>query len=199
MTPPATSPEPFRSVTSRVVPLPLDHVDTDQIVPARFLTVTDRSGLREALFADWRQGSEPFVLDQPESEGAQILLVGENFGCGSSREHAPWALVAAGFRAIVGVSFADIFGGNALKNGLVPAALPAPLVAQLQEARAREPGLTLTVDLERAVVVLPDGEAVPFQIDPFAQHLLVEGIDELGYLMGHVSTIDAFEATHGVP
>jgi 3-isopropylmalate/(R)-2-methylmalate dehydratase small subunit len=186
---------PFDTLRSRVVPLLADDVDTDQIIPARFLKVTDRSGLGDGLFAEWRK-DPGFVLNQPESEGAAILLAGKNFGCGSSREHAPWALLEGGFRCVVARSFADIFRNNALKNGLLPVALDDEAHAALREARAADPAVEVAVDLERQQVTFPGGEA-RFSVDPFARDCLLRGVDQLGYLRSHTAAIDAFEARRG--
>ena len=194
--------EPFASFTSRVVPLPAENVDTDQIVPARYLKVTDKTGLADALFRDWRfeeDGSlrEPhFILDNPAMAGRQILLVGDNFGAGSSREHAPWALTAWGVRAILSTSFADIFRSNALKNGLLPIVVEAEKHRQLFERIVTEPDAELTVDLDAQVVHLPGDEDLPFDVDPFARMMLLAGTDELGYLLGKTAEIDAWEAAH---
>jgi 3-isopropylmalate/(R)-2-methylmalate dehydratase small subunit len=186
--------EPIRSLTSRTVVLDRDDVDTDQIIPARFLKVTVKEGLGKALFADWR--FEPdgtpkadFVLNRPEAAGARVLVVGQNFGCGSSREHAPWALHDFGFRAVVAGSFADIFKNNALKNGLLP-------VAVGEEVRRRlvaEPGAEVTVDLAAKVLRLSDGTEAPFPVDPFARYCLLEGVDELSFLLGQEAAIAAHE------
>ena len=195
-------PEPFSSFTSRVIPLPAENVDTDQIVPARFLKVTDKAGLGEALFRDWRfeaDGSlkEPrFVLDEPEMAGRRILIAGDNFGCGSSREHAPWALVAWGVQAVITTSCADIFQGNALKNGLLPIIVDPERLNQLFELVERDPSVELTVDLEAQVVHLPGDEDLPFNVDPFSKLMLLKGTDELGYLLGKAAEIDAWEAAH---
>jgi 3-isopropylmalate/(R)-2-methylmalate dehydratase small subunit len=195
-------PEPFVSFTSRVIPLPAENVDTDQIVPARFLKVTDKAGLGDALFRDWRfeaDGSlrDPaFVLDRPEMAGRRILLAGDNFGCGSSREHAPWALVAWGINAVITTSCADIFRGNALKNGLLPIVVDPERLAQLFELVARDPSVELTVDLESQVVHLPGDEDLPFDVDPFSKLMLLKGTDELGYLLGKSDAIDAWERNH---
>jgi 3-isopropylmalate/(R)-2-methylmalate dehydratase small subunit len=192
--------EPFASFTSRVIPLPAENVDTDQIVPARYLKVTDKDGLAEALFRDWRfeeDGSlrEPtFVIDRPEMAGRKILLVGDNFGAGSSREHAPWALTSWGIRAILSTSFADIFRNNSLKNGLLPIAVEAEKHRQLFAMIADDPGAELTVDLEAQVVHLPGDEDLPFDVDPFARMMLLAGTDELGYLLGKLPAIEAWEA-----
>ena len=182
--------EPFETFTSKVISLPAENVDTDQIVPARYLKVTDKAGLADALFRDWRfeeDGSlrEPrFVLDRPEMAGRRILLAGDNFGAGSSREHAPWALTAWGIRAILSTSFADIFRSKCLKNGL------------LFELVADNPDTELTVDLEAQVVHLPGDEDLPFDVDPFARMMLLAGTDELGYLLGKLPQIEAWEAAH---
>ena len=194
--------EPFASFTSRVIPLPAENVDTDQVVPARYLKVTDKAGLADALFRDWRfeeDGSlrEPrFILDRPEMAGRRILLVGDNFGAGSSREHAPWALTAWGIRAILSTSFADIFRNNALKNGLLPIVVEAEKHRQLLELVTGDPATELTVDLEAQVVHLPGDEDLPFEVDPFARMMLLAGTDELGYLLGKMAAIDAWEAGH---
>jgi 3-isopropylmalate/(R)-2-methylmalate dehydratase small subunit len=195
-------PEPFASFASKVIPLPAENVDTDQIVPARFLKTTDKAGLAEALFRDWRfesDGSlkEPrFVLDREDMSGRRILLAGDNFGCGSSREHAPWALVAWGVQAVITTSCADIFQGNALKNGLLPIVVDPERLQQLFELVERDPDVELTVDLEAQVVHLPGDEDLPFNVDPFSKLMLLKGTDELGYLLGKSGAIDAWEAAH---
>ncbi|HUQ44047.1 MAG TPA: 3-isopropylmalate dehydratase small subunit [Candidatus Limnocylindria bacterium] len=195
-------PEAYDRFSSRVIPLPAENVDTDQIVPARFLKVTDKEGLGEALFRDWRyeaDGSlkEPrFVLDQPEMAGRRILLAGDNFGCGSSREHAPWALAAWGIQAVITTSCADIFRGNALKNGVLPIIVEHERQAQLFEMVAANPDLELTIDLEQQVVHLPGDEDLPFDVDPFAKLMLLKGTDELGYLLAKAPAIDGWEASH---
>ena len=178
-------------IHSRVVPLLVDDVDTDQIIPARFLKTTQKVGLGAQLFADWR--GKQF---QP-IEGARILLAGENFGCGSSREHAVWALTDAGFQAVVARSFADIFRNNALKNGLVPVAVDDEVHAYLKKACAADAALELAIDVGRAELRLPDGEVVAFPLDPFARRCLTEGIDELDYLIRHEAEIASFEARRG--
>jgi 3-isopropylmalate/(R)-2-methylmalate dehydratase small subunit len=196
-------PEPYAaSFTSRVIPLPAENVDTDQIVPARFLKMTDKAGLREALFRDWRfeaDGTlkEPrFVLDQPGMEGRRILLAGDNFGCGSSREHAPWALAAWGISAVITTSCADIFRGNALKNGVLPILVDPERLTQLFEMVARDPTVELTVDLESQVVHLPGDEDLPFELDPFSKLMLLKGTDEMGYLLQQATAIEAWERAH---
>ena len=191
--------KPYSSFSSKVIPLPAENVDTDQIVPARFLKVTDKAGLGEALFRDWRfeadgsVKSPAFVLDQPEMAGRQILLAGDNFGCGSSREHAPWALVAWGIRAVITSSCADIFRGNSLKNSLLPIIVSHETQRQLFELLEREPDAELTVDLESQVVHLPGDEDLPFDVDPFSKLMLLKGTDELGYLLGKSNEIAAWE------
>ena len=185
----------FTTCTSRVVPLLRDHIDTDQIIPARFLKVTDKAGLGEALFADWRQDPN-FVLNLPEHRDASCLLVKENFGCGSSREHAPWALIAGGFRVVVARSFADIFKNNALKNGLLPVALNAEDHAAVVATVEASPQVEITVDLQRCVVAM-QGRTMQFLIDTFSRHCLLQGIDQLEYLLQHEPAIAQYEASYG--
>jgi 3-isopropylmalate/(R)-2-methylmalate dehydratase small subunit len=195
-------PEPYGVFTSKVVPLPAENVDTDQIVPARYLKVTDKTGLAEALFRDWRfneDGSlrEPrFVLDRPEMASRKILLVGDNFGAGSSREHAPWALTAWGIRAILSTSFADIFRSNSLKNGVLPIVIDAATHARLFKILESDPDAQLTVDLAEQGILLPDGSTLEFDIDPFAKRMILAGTDELGYLLAKDPEIRAWEASH---
>jgi 3-isopropylmalate/(R)-2-methylmalate dehydratase small subunit len=189
----------FTTLTSRVVPLPVNNIDTDQIIPARFLKVTDKNGLGQNLFADWRylpDGSPnpDFVLNQPRYKGAQILLAGDNFGCGSSREHAPWALTAYGFRVVISTSFADIFQNNSLKNGLLPIAVDEQTHATLSDIYEEMPQGTWTVDLAEQKVTLPTGDSFSFAVDPFARTCLLQGIDELGYILSFASNIAAYEA-----
>jgi 3-isopropylmalate/(R)-2-methylmalate dehydratase small subunit len=194
--------EPFRQFTSRVVPLRAENVDTDQVVPARFLKVTDKAGLADALFRDWRFNEDgslkdpPFVLDQPGMAGRAILLAGDNFGAGSSREHAPWALAAWGVRAILSTGFADIFRSNSLKNGVLPIVVDAATHERLFELLAADPDAELTVDLAEQGVLLPDGSTIDFEVDPFAKLMLMRGTDELGYLLDRTSEIDTWEAAH---
>ncbi|MGZ3586904.1 MAG: 3-isopropylmalate dehydratase small subunit [Candidatus Limnocylindrales bacterium] len=193
---------PFTTFSSRVVPLPAENVDTDQIIPARFLKTTDKAGLAVQLFADWRVGPDglpkdpPFVLDLPEMRDRRILLAGDNFGCGSSREHAAWALTAWGLRAILSTSFADIFRNNALKNGLLPIVVEAERHRQLFELLVNEPDAELTVDLEGQLVHLPGDEDLPFDVDPFARRMLLAGTDEIGYLLGQTASIETYEGGH---
>jgi 3-isopropylmalate/(R)-2-methylmalate dehydratase small subunit len=197
--------QPYATFSSRVVPLPLDNVDTDQIIPARYLKVTDKSGLAEGLFVDRRLREDgslvepPFVLDRPEMAGRQILLAGDNFGCGSSREHAPWALVAWGFRAVITTSCADIFRSNALKNGLLPIVVDPARQRALFDLIEANPDAELTVDLDAQVVHLPTDEDVAFDVDPFSKAMLQRGTDELGYLLEHAPEIAAWEAEHPAP
>jgi 3-isopropylmalate/(R)-2-methylmalate dehydratase small subunit len=190
--------QPFASFSSRVIPFPAENVDTDQIIPARFLKTTEKSGLASALFNDWRYAADgapraDFVLNRPEMAGRQILLVGDNFGCGSSREHAPWALAAWGIRAILSTSFADIFRSNSLKNGLLPIVLDAERHRQLFELVAARPDVELRVDLDEQRLHLPGDEDLPFDVDPFARRMLLAGTDEIGYLVGHGAAITAYE------
>jgi 3-isopropylmalate/(R)-2-methylmalate dehydratase small subunit len=194
--------ERFTTFTSKVIPLPAENVDTDQIVPARYLKVTDKEGLADALFRDWRfeeDGSlkaPRFILDEPAMAGRQILLAGENFGPGSSREHAPWALTSWGIRAILSTSFADIFRSNALKNGLLPIVVEEDEHRHLFEIVAANPDTELTVDLDSQLVHLPGDEDLPFDVDPFARMMLLAGTDELGYLLGKSAEIEAWEAAN---
>jgi 3-isopropylmalate/(R)-2-methylmalate dehydratase small subunit len=193
--------EPVKTFTSKAVALPRADIDTDQIVPARYLKVTDKAGLTGALFADWRVGKDgspdpDFVLNKPETQGAGILIVGNNFGCGSSREHAPWALQAGGFQAVVSTYFADIFNNNALKNGLLPIVVDHETLLQLTSMCEEDPSTTLTVDLERQQLILPGGQTVDFPIDPFAKHCLINGVDQLGFIQSQEAAIAAYEATH---
>ena len=194
--------DPFRMFRSKVVPLDAENVDTDQIVPARYLKVTDKAGLAEALFRDWRYDESgslkdpPFILDQGSMAGRQILLAGHNFGSGSSREHAPWALSAWGLRAILSTGFADIFRSNSLKNGLLPIEVDPATHRRLRELIERDPDAELTVDLAEEGILLPDGSTIDFQIDPFAKRMLLAGTDELGYLLSKDAEIAAWEADH---
>jgi 3-isopropylmalate/(R)-2-methylmalate dehydratase small subunit len=186
--------EPFTTLKSRTVVMPASDIDTDQIIPARFLTTTTRAGLGSHLFADWRydEAGRPrpeFVLNRPESAGCRILVAGRNFGCGSSREHAPWALIDHGFRAVVSTEFADIFRGNSLKNGL----LPVIVDASTSDWLLAHPGAELTLDLAAGTLALPDGSTVSFPIEAFSRHCLLNGVDELGYLLARSAEIDAFE------
>jgi 3-isopropylmalate/(R)-2-methylmalate dehydratase small subunit len=184
----------IKTLRSRTVVLPASDVDTDQIIPARFLTTTTRSGLGAHLFADWRYDGDgapkpDFVLNRPEAQGCAILVAGNNFGCGSSREHAPWALCDYGFRAVVSTQIADIFRANALKNGLLPIIVDQATHGWLLQ----HPGADLGIDLESSTLTLPDGRAVPFPLEPFARYCLLNGVDELGFLLGREAQIQAYE------
>ncbi|MBF8283526.1 MAG: leuD [Anaerolineales bacterium] len=188
----------FITLTSRVVTLPMNNVDTDQIIPARFLKATDKQGMGDHLFADWRYNADgspkpDFVLNKPEARGAQILLAGGNFGCGSSREHAPWALTGFGFRAVISTSFADIFRNNALKNGLLPIVVDEDTHRTLFEMLEEIPNAELTIDLASQTVALPTGQSVTFPMDGFSKTCLLKGTDELGYLLGFEEKIAAYE------
>jgi 3-isopropylmalate/(R)-2-methylmalate dehydratase small subunit len=191
----------FETFSSKVVVISAENVDTDQIVPARFLKMTDKAGLADILFNDWRYAPDgsprvDFPLNDPANAGRRILLAGVNFGSGSSREHAPWALRAWGFRAVLAPSFADIFRANALKNGLLPIECDAGRLAGLMSEAALDPELTLTVDLAASLVHLPGDEDLPFVVDGFARSMLLAGTDELGYLLGKAPAITAYEANH---
>ncbi len=193
--------EPFTRVESAAVVLARDNVDTDQIIPARYLKTVDRAGLGDALFADWRYADDgsrraDFVLNQPHAAGRQILVAGDNFGCGSSREHAPWALVAWGFRAVIASSFADIFRANALKNGLLPIEVAPEELTRITDLIEAHPDLELAVDLEAQELRLPDGSEIGFAVDAFARRILLDGTDELGFLLAQTEAIDAYEAVH---
>ncbi len=190
--------EPIRTLRSRTVVLPASDVDTDQIIPARFLTTTTREGLGEHLFADWRYAPDgapraEFVLNQPHAHGCNILVAGHNFGCGSSREHAPWALTDFGIRAVVSTQIADIFRNNALKNGLLPVIVEPAAHRWLIE----HPGVELSIDLDSSTLTLPTGEAIRFPLEPFARYCLMNGVDELGFLLARDAEIAAYEARRG--
>ncbi len=191
----------FSTFTSALIPLPAENVDTDQIIPARFLKTTEKSGLADALFYDWRYDEEgqprpDFIINQPAMQGRQVLLAGDNFGAGSSREHAPWALTSWGIRAILSTSFADIFRNNALKNGLLPIVVDEGTHRALFEQFAVDPDAEITVDLEAQLVHLPDDQDIAFDVDPFARRMLLDGTDEIGWLLARSEAIDAWEAVH---
>jgi len=193
--------DPFTTLTSSCVVLPAENVDTDQIIPARFLKTIDRRGLGAHLFADWRADAHgnprpDFPLNSPDAAGAAILVAGHNFGCGSSREHAPWALLDFGFRAVISTGFADIFRNNALKTGLLPVALSTSAHASLLKQLADAPRAPVTIDLETQTATLPDGTRHSFTVDPFARHCLLNGVDELGFLLELEPAIAAYESTH---
>jgi 3-isopropylmalate/(R)-2-methylmalate dehydratase small subunit len=188
--------KPFINFESRLVPLPNNNVDTDQIIPARFLKTTSKEGLDKQLFCDWRydeQGNPKpdFILNQPRAIGAEVLLAGDNFGCGSSREHAPWALTQYGFRAVISTSFADIFKQNSLKNSLIPIVVSPDVHAALF---ALDQNATVSIDLPAQKLTLPSGRSVEFAVDEFSKHCLVNGVDELGYIQQNEANIAAFEA-----
>jgi 3-isopropylmalate/(R)-2-methylmalate dehydratase small subunit len=188
--------ERYTEFVSGAVAIPIDNIDTDQIIPARFLRITHREGLSDALFAEWRKDPE-FPLNQPTAPGAKILVAGDNFGCGSSREHAAWALMAWGFKAVVSSSFADIFKANALKNGLLPIAIEPASLDKVMRHLADDPACELEVDLAQQVLVLPTGMTVRYPVDQFAKKCLLEGIDELDYVLAHDAEITAFERLRG--
>ncbi len=195
--------EPFKRLTTHVIALPNQNIDTDQIIPARFLKGIDKEGMGKNLFADWRYDStgqprSDFVLNQPPARGAQVLLAGDNFGCGSSREHAVWALAGFGFRAVISTSIADIFSNNALKNGLLPIVVSPEAHRALFDWARENPQAQLTVDLAAQSVTLPDGRAFRFPIDSFAKTCLLEGVDELGYLLARQEAIARYEAQAAV-
>ena len=189
---------PLKTLTARVVALPNENIDTDQITPARYLKVTDKAGMDGYLFADWRYDAAgkpkpDFVLNQPQTKGAQILLAGDNFGCGSSREHAVWALTAFGFLAVISTSFADIFRSNALKNGLLPIIVDQTTHRDLFDLVQEIPNVELKIDVAAQTLTLPDGRAVKFPLDPFPKNCLLEGVDELGYLLKKNDAIAQYE------
>ena len=192
---------PFTNFESRLIKLPINNVDTDQIIPARFLKTTSKIGLDKQLFNDWRYDAEgnpnpEFVINRPESQGVQVLLAGDNFGCGSSREHAPWALTQWGLRAVISTSFADIFKQNSLKNSLLPIEVPPDVHAELFAAPA---GATVKIDLPNQTLTTPGGRSVQFPVDAFSKHCLVKGVDELGYILEQAPEIAAYEAAHPAP
>ena len=192
----------FTSFQSKIVPLPAENVDTDQIIPARYLKVTDKLGLGDNLFSDWRYNADgspkaDFILNDPEMKGRQVLIAGDNFGCGSSREHAPWALTGYGFRAVISTSFADIFKNNSLKNGLLPIVVDKDTHQQLFSLTEEDPNTVVAVDLAAQTVTLPDGRAVQFPIDGFSKACLLNGVDEIGYVQGMTEHIQAFEQANG--
>lgn len=191
----------FTKLTSRVVPVPNENIDTDIIIPARYLKVTDKAGMDQYLFRDWRFNSDgtpipTFILNQPRAQGCKILLAGKNFGTGSSREHAPWALTAFGFRAVISTSFADIFRGNALKNSLLPVLVPADVHAELFKMVEADQNLELTIDLASQSLILPGGRSVQFPIDNFSKQCLLAGVDQLGYIQKQEAHIAAYEKSH---
>jgi 3-isopropylmalate/(R)-2-methylmalate dehydratase small subunit len=189
--------QPIRSFSSRTVVLPYTNIDTDQIIPARFLTTTTKEGLGRHAFNDWRYAANgapqpDFILNRPEAAGCAILVAGRNFGCGSSREHAPWALLDFGIRAVVSTEIADIFRNNSLKNGLLPIVVDEQTHAWLLQ----NPGVSLKIDLQASTLTLPDGTAVQFPIEAFARYCLLNGVDELGFLLQQSDAIVHYEKTH---
>jgi len=189
----------FQNLESHMVPMPNRNIDTDQIIPARFLKTISKEGLGDNLFCDWRYDAQgkpkpDFILNQPIAKGAQVLLAGDNFGCGSSREHAPWALTQFGFRAVISTSFADIFKANSLKNGLLPVIVPPDVHGDLFEAVAKNSHAQVKIDLPNQTLTTPSGRQVPFAVDSFAKHCLLEGVDEIGYTLQREVEIAAFEA-----
>jgi 3-isopropylmalate/(R)-2-methylmalate dehydratase small subunit len=194
-------PDAFRNFTSKLIALPAENVDTDQIIPARFLKTTEKSGLADALFNDWRylpDGSPnpDFVLNRPENQGRKVLIAGDNFGCGSSREHAPWALTAWGFRTIISTSFADIFRNNSLKNGLLPIVVDPETHARLMAMANADPDAEVSIDLVEQGLLLPDGMTVDFDIDPFARSMLLAGTDEIGWVLERSDAIESWESAN---
>ncbi len=190
--------EPFETLTSRVTVVPVDNIDTDQIIPARYLKATTKSGLGAGLFSNWRYQADgtpdpSFAINRPENQGNRILIAGDNFGCGSSREHAPWALMDFGFRIAISTSFADIFRNNALKNGFLPVIVTPKDHKALMDLLSANPNAELTIDLDEQVVVLPDGRALGFPIDDFSKTCLLKGVDQLGYLLDLDSDITRYE------
>lgn len=185
-----------------IVSIPVNDIDTDQIIPARFLKVTDKEGLGKVAFCDWRyleDGETPnpdFVINKPEYQGASVLIAGNNFGCGSSREHAPWALMGAGFKAVISTEFADIFRNNALKNGLLPIIVDVDTQQQLFSLAEEDPTTTLSVDVESQTLTLPDGRKVKFPLDGFSKYCLLNGVDQLGYLMNLDDQVQSYESTN---
>jgi 3-isopropylmalate/(R)-2-methylmalate dehydratase small subunit len=192
--------EKVTTFTSRLAPLAIDNIDTDQIIPARFLKTTSKVGLGDQLFCDWRYDAEgkpkpDFILNKPEGKAAQVLLAGDNFGCGSSREHAPWALTQYGFKAVISTSFADIFKGNSAKNSLLTIVISADAHKALFAALWANPAAVVTVDLAQQKLTLPDGSTVTFPVDEFAKQCMLNGVDELGYILQQDDAIKAYEVT----
>ncbi|MBN2085917.1 MAG: 3-isopropylmalate dehydratase small subunit [Anaerolineales bacterium] len=193
--------EPIRKITSTIIPLLVNDVDTDQIIPARYLKVTDKAGLAEGLFSNWRylpdgRPNPEFAMNKPEYRGASILLAGDNFGCGSSREHAPWALQSGGIRAVISTSFADIFRSNALKNGILPVVVNESIHRSLVDLVEEAPAAQVTIDLENQKVLLPGGMEASFTVDTFSKTCLLKGKDVLEYLAEYLPQIRAYEVRH---
>lgn len=193
--------EKLSHIKGSIVAIPINDIDTDQIIPARFLKVTDKQGLGKAAFCDWRyleDGKTPnpdFILNQPDYQGASVLVAGSNFGCGSSREHAPWALIGAGFKAVISTEFADIFRNNALKNGLLPIVVDEDTQRQLFSLAEEDPSASVAVDVEAQTLTLPDGRRAPFPLDGFSKYCLLNGVDQLGYLMNLDDEVRGYESS----
>ncbi len=190
--------EKFTTLTASMVSIPTENIDTDQIIPARFLKVTDKNGLGDNLFSDWRYDTggnpkEDFILNTGQAKKAKVLVAGDNFGCGSSREHAPWAIMGYGFRAVISTSFADIFRNNSLKLGLVPITVDKETHYQLMSLIEEEPDTEILVNLDNQTVQLPDGRKVSFPIDNFSKTCILNGVDQLGYLLGHADAVETYE------
>ncbi len=193
--------EPINKISGKIAPLPINDIDTDQIIPARFLKTTDKNGLGKQAFFDWRYDADgnpkpDFVLNQPQYQDATVLIAGNNFGCGSSREHAPWALQGMGWKAVISTEFADIFRNNALKNGLLPIIVDEETQQQLVSLAQEDPNTEVSIDLENQKLMLPDGRAVEFPIDSFSKHCLLNGVDQLGYLLSLEDEVVAYETEH---
>ncbi len=192
--------EKLKHIQGTIVAIPVNDIDTDQIIPARFLKVTDKDGLGKAAFCDWRyqeDGVTPnpdFILNNPAYAGASVLIAGNNFGCGSSREHAPWALIGAGFKAVISTEFADIFRNNALKNGLLPIIVDEETQRQLFSLAEEDPSTSLSADVEAQSLTLPDGRQIQFPLDGFSKYCLLNGVDQLGYLLNLADEVGEFEA-----
>ncbi|NJN96261.1 MAG: 3-isopropylmalate dehydratase small subunit [Anaerolineales bacterium] len=194
--------EKFTTLTATMVGIPTENVDTDQIIPARFLKVTDKKGLGDNLFCDWRYEADgspkpDFILNTEQGKKAKILVAGDNFGCGSSREHAPWAIMGYGFQAVISTSLADIFRNNSLKLGLLPIVVDKETHYQLLSLIEEEPDTQITIDLASQTVQLPDGRKVEFPIDSFSKTCILNGIDQLGYLQRHTAAVESYEVAHG--
>jgi 3-isopropylmalate/(R)-2-methylmalate dehydratase small subunit len=193
--------EKFTTLAGTMVSIPTDNIDTDQIIPARFLKVIDKNGLGDNLFSDWRYNADgspkpKFILNTEHGKKAKFLVAGDNFGCGSSREHAPWSIMAYGFRGVISTSFADIFRNNSLKLGLVPIAVDKDTHFQLESLIEEDPNTEITINLADQTLILPDGRKVSFSIDNFSKTCILNGVDQLGYLQSHLAKIEAYEANH---
>jgi len=193
--------EKITTFTGKLAPMPINDIDTDQIIPARFLKTTDKNGLGQSAFFDWRYEADgspkaDFVLNQPQYQEASVLIGGHNFGCGSSREHAPWALMGMGFQAVISTYFADIFRNNSLKNGLLPIVVDEETQKQLVSLAEEDPETTVSVDLEAQTLTLPDGRSVEFPIDSFSKHCLLNGVDQLGYLLSLHEDVEQYETVN---